>query len=561
MLPPFRLLTCSAFALYCAVLEANPCPDWQPDRARTEIGNLQARVAEWDTSYHRDGISLIADELYDQSLQRLAHLKRCFASDSQDEHDPLAGSAGPVPHPIAHTGLNKLADELAVRAWLKGKTDVWIQPKVDGVAVTLSYLDGRLVQMISRGDGMRGQNWLPHAMNIPAIPATLPWQKTLVLQAELYWKLPGHVQARAGGLNARSKVAGLLARSSITPEQGANVGLFVWDWPGGPSTIEERLAGLKALGLDDSLGFSEPVRAFEQVSAWREHWYRGPMPFASDGVVLRQSERPDATRWQARAPYWVAAWKYPHAQALAEVRKVSFNIGRSGRITPVLELRPVRLDDRTISRVSVGSLQRWQALDIRPGDLVAVSLAGLTIPRLDSVVSRATERAELNVPRAEDYHELSCWQPTPGCESQFHARLVWLTGKRGLALPGIGPGTLDKLIGSGQIHGLLDWMTLEQSQIDKIPGFADRSSAKLLDSFRVAQERPFHNWLKAIGLPPTGDAPLPGNWSELASRSLEQWQAQPGVGPGRAQALHAFFRDPQVRKLSTELRSQGIEGF
>lgn len=561
MFSPYSLLLCGAFAFYCITAEANPCPDWQPDRARSEITVLQTRIAEWDQSYHRDGISLIADELYDQSLQRLASLKRCFASIPLDEHDPLARSAGPVAHPIAHTGLNKLPDELAVHAWLKGKSDVWIQPKVDGVAVTLTYRNGRLVQLISRGDGTRGQNWLPHAANIPAIPATLPWQKTLVLQAELYWKLPGHVQASAGGLNARSKVAGLLARTSITPEQGANVGLFVWDWPDRPSTIEERLAGLKALGLDDSLGFSEPVRTFEQASAWREHWYRNPMPFASDGVVLRQSERPDASRWQARAPYWIAAWKYPHAQTLAEVRKVSFNIGRSGRITPMLELKPVRLDDRTISRISVGSLQRWQALDIRPGDLVAVSLAGLTIPRFDSVVSRAAERPELNIPRAEDYHDLSCWQPTPGCESQFRARLVWLAGKRGLALPGIGPGTWDKLIEAGQIQGLLDWMSLEQSQIDKIPGFAARSSAKLLDSSRIARERPFHSWLRAIGLPPTGEASLPDNWSELASRSLEQWQAQPGIGPGRALALHAFFQDPQVRELSTELRSQGIKGF
>lgn len=562
MLPSFRLLVCSAFALYCAVVDADSCPDWQPDQARAEISRVQTRITQWNDSYHREGVSLIADELYDQSVQRLAWLKSCFAESSTVTVDnPLASAGGPVAHPVPHTGLNKLPDELAVRAWLKGRTDLWIQPKVDGVAVTLVYRDGELVQVISRGNGLQGQDWTPHAAMIAAILPSLPWPKTLTLQGELYWKLSAHVQAEHGSLNARSKVAGLLGRKSVTSEEGGNIGLFVWDWPEGPTRMADRLAGLKALGFDDSARFSEPLQGFEQASAWREHWYRNPLPFATDGVVMRQDERPAAQRWQAKAPYWIAAWKYPYAQALADVRKVEFKIGRSGKITPMLELKPVRLDDRQISRVNVGSLQRWQALDIRPGDQVAVSLAGLTIPRLESVVWRNPERVELSVPQAGDYHALSCWQLTPGCESQFRARLIWLSGKKGLALSGVGPGTWDKLLGAGQITRLLDWMTLDRSQLANIPGFADRSSAKLLHSLQSARERPFNVWLKAIGLPPAGRAQLTGNWAELAARSAEQWQAEPGVGPGRAAALQAFFQDPQVQVLSEQLRAQGIDGF
>lgn len=276
---------------------------------------------------------------------------------------------------------------------------------------------------------------------------------------------------------------------------------------------------------------------------------------------MRQGERPPVQRWRAQAPYWIAAWKYPYAQALAEVRTVNFNIGRSGRITPVLELKPVQLDDRKISRLSVGSLQRWQELDIRPGDQIALSLAGLTIPRLDSVVSRNIKRVDLKVPDPAAFHGLSCFELTPGCESQFRARLVWLSGKKGLALSGVGPGSWEKLINAGQINGLIDWMTLDREQLVNIPGLGERSSAKLLGSLHSARQRPFATWLKAIGLPPAGNADLNRDWRELAARSVEQWQAEPGVGPGRAMQLVAFFQHPQMQALSEQLRANGIEGF
>lgn len=561
MLLSLRLLTCALIALYSLTSYATPCPDWPPVKARSEISSLHTQISRWNDSYHREGVSLVADELYDQSVERLAHLKSCFKTPQTSADNPLITAGGPQRHPIPHTGLNKLPDEIAVQAWLNGRTDLWIQPKVDGVAVTLVYEDGALAQVISRGDGVKGQDWSDKAQVIEAIPKHLPWQKTLILQGELYWKLSGHVQADAGSLNARSKVAGLLARTSISEQEGANIGLFVWDWPDGPVSMRERLAGLRALGVDDSKDLSEPFESFAQAQKWREHWYRSPMPFATDGVVMRQGERPPVKRWQAKAPYWIAAWKYPFAQALAEVRAVNFNVGRSGRITPVLDLKPVQLDDRKISRLSVGSLQRWQELDIRPGDQVAVSLAGLTIPRLDGVVSRSVERAELNAPKTADYHALSCLQIAPACMDQFRARLIWLSGKKGLNLAGVGPGTWDKLIRAGRVEGLLDWMTLDSAQLGNIPGLGDRSSAKLLHVFQSAREQPFQVWLKAIGLPPTGGAQLGDRWDELASRSAEQWQAEPGIGPGRAKQLLAFFQDPQVQILGTQLRSQGIDGF
>lgn len=556
-----RLTFLSALAVMAGSAFGQSCPDWPSAKAHIELNRQQTQIAQWDDSYHRQGVSLVADELYDQSVQRLADLRGCFATTSASPSNPLQTARGPVAHPIPHTGLTKLPNEADVQSWLQGRSDVWIQPKVDGVAVTLVYADGKLVSVISRGDGISGQDWTGHALQIEAIPRHLPWEKDVVLQGELYWRLTNHVQADAGSLNARSKVAGLLARHAISAKEGAQAGLFVWDWPEGPSDMNERLAGLRAMGFEDSARFSKPLLGFAQAKNWREHWYRAPLPFATDGVVMRQGERPSAEHWQAKAPYWIAAWKYPFAKALAEVRKVQFNIGRSGKITPVLEIEPVRLDDRNIARISVGSLKRWQNMDIRPGDQVALSLAGLTIPRLDGVVSRSVERVPLNVPQPGQYHSLSCWQPVDGCESQFRERLKWLSGKKGLALSGVGQGTWDKLIQAGQLNGLLDWMNLDSAQLANIPGLGERSSAKLLASFQAAREKPFAVWLKAIGLPPATGVDLGESWAPLASRSIVEWQAEPGIGSGRARQLHAFFQDPQVQALTRQLRDKGIKGF
>ncbi|WP_434673012.1 NAD-dependent DNA ligase LigB [Pseudomonas sp. R1-15] len=546
------------FLLTMPVLAA-PCPSGPIEGVQAQVDVLQQQIDDWDDAYHRLGHSLVADELYDQSRAQLEYWRNCLGLGSPGT--PLRSAGGKVPHPTAHTGLDKLKDADAVRSWLDSRDDVWAQPKVDGVAVTLVYRGGHLHQAISRGDGIQGHDWTNTARKIRDIPQRLREPADLLVQGELYWRLDDHVQAVSGSLNARSIVAGLMARKDLSAEQASGIGLFVWEWPEGPATLPERIAELKELGFADATVYSQPIQALADAQHWRNHWYRTPLPFASDGVVLRQSRRPSADRWRARAPSWSVAWKYPHAQALAEVRDVRFKIGRTGRITPVLELAPVMLDDRQIRRVSVSSLKRWEGMDIRPGDQVAISLAGLTIPRLDSVVLRSAERQSLDIPAAADHHFLSCWQPTPGCESQFLARLNWLSGKHGLALPHVGPGTWEQLLAAGQLDGLLDWLTLDAAELANIAGFGERNSARLLASLDSARQRPFRQWLKALGVPPTGGARLEERWEVLAERDTEQWQAETGIGPGRAAQLSAFFRDPQVLALSETLRTAGVDGF
>jgi DNA ligase (NAD+) len=556
MKTPFALMLCALSSLTFA-----ECPGWPEDRAAMEIETLAAQVAHWDDAYHRRGLSLVDDEVYDQTRQRLEQWQTCFTPAAGSAADPLASSGGPIAHPVAQTGLSKLGSVEAVGAWLEPRTDVWVQPKVDGVAVTLRYRNGALMQAISRGNGSHGQDWTATARQLRAVPSRLPATDEIILQGELYWRLDDHIQADSGSAGARGSVAGAMTRQTLDHTTAEQIGLFVWDWPNGPVEMQARLDGLGAMGFKQSVALTQPVETATQARDWREHWYRHPLPFASDGIVLRQGQRPDALRWQAQPPHWAVAWKYPLRTAVARVRDVQFSIGRSGKITPVLELEPVHLDDRRVSRVSLGSLARWQAEDIRPDDQIAVTLAGLTIPRFDTVVWRSKQRRPITAPDPRRYHPFSCWQVSSGCEQQFVARLVWLSGKSGLNLPQLGPGTWQALVESGQVNGLLDWLHLDQRRLLQVPGIGEASASTLAASFQLARDRPFAQWLQALGVPPSGDAVLANNWEALAATSVEQWQTEPGIGSKRAKQLRQFFTTPDVARLRQHLQEAQISGF
>ncbi|MDQ7735307.1 NAD-dependent DNA ligase LigB [Halomonas sp. SpR1] len=537
--------------------QGEECPDWPEERLNRESQALAEQVRRWDTAYHDEGVALINDALYDQAVERLTTWQRCLGN--VPDHRPLTrvtSSNGTLEHPAAQRGLNK-ADDEGIRRFTSRREDLWIQPKVDGVAITLRYADGEMVEAVSRGDGERGQDWTARARQLPAVPNTLPEPVSALLQGELYWRLDEHVQSRSPSSGARGAVAGAMAQSSPDAATLERIGLFVWGWPDGPPGMENRLAQLSALGFDTA-DYTYPLDERRDAAYWRDTWFNGPLPFATDGVVIKQAERPGIRRWSSSPPEWAIAWKYPAQQALAEVRGIEFRIGRTGRVTPLVWLNPVLLEGRRISRVSLGSLERWESLDVRPGDQVAISLAGLTIPQLSEVVWHTQERSPLTPPSPQRYHLLSCFELTSGCDSQLLARLTYL-GEQ-LGIQGVGEGTWQALMEAGVVTQLLDWLDVEPRQLQQAYGIGEATADSLIEQFQVARSQPFAAWLSALGAPPGSEA-VRGDWNDLAGYQREQWQAVPGVGPVRAEALVAFFSHPEVQRMAAQLNQAGVAGF
>lgn len=366
------------------------CPAWSPAQAEQEIARLSAQIARWDKAYWQQGVSDVNDDVYDQLAARLKQWRHCFGDEQATEAQMPAG--GSIRHPVSHTGVSKVANKAALRQWMRSHQDLWIQPKVDGVAVTLVYRQGQLVQATSRGDGLKGEDWTAKVKRIAAIPArvTGPLANS-VLQGELFLRRDNHVQHRMGGMNARAKVAGAMMRQDNSALLD-HIGIFIWAWPDGPATMDERLQALTRAGFGLTESWTYKVSSVEEVEKLRHRWLTSPLPFVTDGVVIRSAQEPAGNRWLPGDGSWVIAWKYAPVARIAEVRSITFAVGRTGRIAVVATLEPVQLDDKRVQRVNLGSIGRWQALDIAPGDQVQVSLAGQGIPRLDSVVWRGSNR-------------------------------------------------------------------------------------------------------------------------------------------------------------------------
>ncbi|GLR08892.1 NAD-dependent DNA ligase LigB [Mixta theicola] len=527
------------------------CPRWTPVRATEEIAHLQRQLRSWDKAYYRDGQTLIDDALYDSLQQRLRQWQHCFQPTAAPDR-PAWADNGTASHPVAHTGVKKLPDKLAVAYWMQGKGPLWIQPKVDGVAVTLVYRQGELVALISRGDGLKGQNWLDKAAYIPALPQQIPDKRpVLVLQGELFLTVTDHRQATDGGSNARAQVAGALMRRQPSPLL-SQLGIFIWAWPDGPQTMALRQTALKQLGFGLASAWTQPVINEEEVALWRARWFRSPLPFVTDGVVIHQARRSAGKQWLPGSNEEVAAWKYNPPVISSEVQSIDFPIGRTGKIAVVLNVAPVQLDDKTVRRVSLGSLARWQALDIVPGDQVAIGLAGQGIPHLEKVIWRVIQRNRPKPPDPQNYHSLSCFYNSADCRKQFLSRLSWLSQREVLDLPGIQRSTWQRLLQHPDFLHLFSWLNMDSEQLSALPGITPLRARQIVHYFNRVRHQPFRRWVKALGVPLPAAAlnALPdNNWAQLLARSLQSWQQLPGVGATLAQRIDAWLKDQQVREL------------
>lgn len=537
------------------------CPAWSPARAQEEISRLQQQIKQWDDDYWKEGKSEVEDGVYDQLSARLTQWQRCFGSEPCDVMMPPLNGA--VMHPVAHTGVRKMVDKNALSLWMRERSDLWVQPKVDGVAVTLVYRDGKLNKAISRGNGLKGEDWTQKVSLISAVPQTVSGPlANSTLQGEIFLQREGHIQQQMGGINARAKVAGLMMRQDDSDTLNS-LGVFVWAWPDGPQLMSDRLKELATAGFTLTQTYTRAVKNADEVARVRNEWWKAELPFVTDGVVVRAAKEPESRHWLPGQAEWLVAWKYQPVAQVAEVKAIQFAVGKSGKISVVASLAPVMLDDKKVQRVNIGSVRRWQEWDIAPGDQILVSLAGQGIPRIDDVVWRGAERTKPTPPENR-FNSLTCYFASDVCQEQFISRLVWLGSKQVLGLDGIGEAGWRALHQTHRFEHIFSWLLLTPEQLQNTPGIAKSKSAQLWHQFNQARKQPFTRWVMAMGIPLTRaalNASDERSWSQLLVSTEQFWQQLPGIGSGRARQVIEWKENAQIKKLGSWLAAQQITGF
>lgn len=537
------------------------CPAWSPARAQEEISRLQQQIKQWDDDYWKEGKSEVEDGVYDQLSARLTQWQRCFGSDPRDVMMPPLNGA--VMHPVAHTGVRKMVDKNALSLWMRERSDLWVQPKVDGVAVTLVYRDGKLNKAISRGNGLKGEDWTQKVSLISAVPQTVSGPlANSTLQGEIFLQRERHIQQQMGGINARAKVAGLMMRQDDSDTLNS-LGVFVWAWPDGPQLMSDRLKELATAGFTLTQTYTRAVKNADEVARVRNERWKAELPFVTDGVVVRAAKEPESRHWLPGQAEWLVAWKYQPVAQVAEVKAIQFAVGKSGKISVVASLAPVMLDDKKVQRVNIGSVRRWQEWDIAPGDQILVSLAGQGIPRIDDVVWRGAERTKPTPPENR-FNSLTCYFASDVCQEQFISRLVWLGAKQVLGLDGIGEAGWRALHQTHRFEHIFSWLLLTPEQLQNTPGIAKSKSAQLWHQFNLARKQPFTRWVMAMGIPLTRaalNASDERSWSQLLFSTEQFWQQLPGTGSGRARQVIEWKENAQIKKLGSWLAAQQITGF
>ncbi|HAH9061905.1 TPA: NAD-dependent DNA ligase LigB [Escherichia coli] len=537
------------------------CPAWSPARAQEEISRLQQQIKQWDDDYWKEGKSEVEDGVYDQLSARLTQWQRCFGSEPRDVMMPPLNGA--VMHPVAHTGVRKMVDKNALSLWMRERSDLWVQPKVDGVAVTLVYRDGKLNKAISRGNGLKGEDWTQKVSLISAVPQTVSGPlANSTLQGKIFLQREGHIQQQMGGINARAKVAGLMMRQDDSDTLNS-LGVFVWAWPDGPQLMSDRLKELATAGFTLTQTYTRAVKNADEVARVRNEWWKAELPFVTDGVVVRAAKEPESRHWLPGQAEWLVAWKYQPVAQVAEVKAIQFAVGKSGKISVVASLAPVMLDDKKVQRVNIGSVRRWQEWDIAPGDQILVSLAGQGIPRIDDVVWRGAERTKPTPPENR-FNSLTCYFASDVCQEQFISRLVWLGAKQVLGLDGIGEAGWRALHQTHRFEHIFSWLLLTPEQLQNTPGIAKSKSAQLWHQFNLARKQPFTRWVMAMGIPLTRaalNASDERSWSQLLFSTEQFWQQLPGTGSGRARQVIEWKENAQIKKLGSWLAAQQITGF
>jgi DNA ligase (NAD+) len=598
--------------------------------AATRITELRDLIMTANRAYYELDSPVISDPEYDHLFRELQDLEAAHPELATPDSPTRSVGGRPsealteVTHQTPMLSLGNAFDEPELRAFdtrVRRLLGADVEPptyvtelKIDGLAISLRYERGRFVQGATRGDGTTGEDVTANLRTIEAIPARLAEPLTLEVRGEVYMPKAEFARINAereeAGLplyaNPRNSGAGSLRQ--IDPQVTASRRLSAWfyilieDGPdGGPSTRRQS----DALDRLEALGFPvEPNRQrdldIEGVLAFLERWHepRHHLAYETDGVVVKV----DAFDLQrrlgmvSRAPRWAIAYKFPPEQVETVVEDIVPYVGRTGTLTPVAHLVPVKVAGSTVARATLHNLDEVRRKDVRIGDHVVLHKAGDVIPEVVRPIAerRTGQEREYQMPPTcpvcgtavvQDAGAVRHYCPNVACPARVGQEFGHFAGRGGMDIEGAGWVVLSQLLERGMIHTRGDFYRLTVEQLETLERFARKSAENLYASIQRARIRPLARILNALGIPqvgeqtaidlatwiaatwpPAADEPMggPGGWfarisSELGAVAAERFTEVMGIGPTVAASVAAWFTASGTAGVLEDLVDAGVE--
>jgi len=467
------------------------------------------------------------------------------------------------------------------------------EPKIDGVAVELVYRNGVLEIGSTRGDGMTGEGITENLRTIPSVPLLLNGEppELLEVRGEVYIDLADfqrfNQEREEEGLqvfaNPRNAAAGSLRQldSSITAKRPLKIFCYGVGRLSGepPASHYELLKRFQQWGLRVNL---EHTRTFEGIDPVAEYFrqmqsLRDRLPYEIDGLVVKvdalalQRELGEKTR----TPRWAIACKFPPRQATTVVENIVLQVGRTGAITPVAQLRPVEVSGVTVSRASLHNWDEIARLDVMVGDTVVIERAGDVIPDVVKVLPEHRNGKEYSVPLPESCPV--CQGPVAklegevvprcqelSCPARLRESIKHFVSRRAMDIDGLGERTIGQLLKQNLIHSVADLYHLTKEDLLGCERFADKSAKKLLNAITASKARPLGRFLFALGIRHVGEhlagllARQFGSLEELSRATREELLAIHEIGPQVADSVTDFFAKPRNRDILSALQQAGV---
>ncbi len=543
-----------------------------PDAAAERHAALAAEVTAANRAYYLEDAPTMSDADYDARLRELVALEAAFPalrtpeSPTQRVGAGLDDEASPfaeVRHERPMLSLGNAFSVEELRAFdARVRRGLGLPPapepapdlryvaelKIDGLAVSLRYRDGRFVRGATRGDGTTGEDVTANLRTITVIPARLPEPVTLEVRGEVYMPKAEFARINAereeAGLplyaNPRNSGAGSLRQ--LDPAVTASRRLSFWAYqlleetapaqatlfggtePAGHPAVASQSAALERL---EALGFPvNPNREagldIDGVIAFVERWAepRHALEYETDGVVVKVDDVEQQARlgMVARAPRWAIAFKYPPEQVETIVEEIVPYVGRTGTLTPVAHLRPTKVAGSTVARATLHNLDEVRRKDIRIGDHVVLQKAGDVIPEVVRAIPERRTGDErvfempatcpvCGTPVVRDEGAVRHYCPNLRCPARRAQELAHFLGRGGMDVEGAGWAVLEQLLERGMIHGRGDVFRLTVEQLETLDRFARRSAENLAAAIERARVgRPFARVLNSLGIPQVGEA-------------------------------------------------------